>query len=93
MDKRSGGVGGRAIGAGSTRFNLTGTGRRPLVGVLEFISSVIGSLSWPVAVVALVFTMRRPLGRILSARPIKTLKAGPTGVELARRHITLRCDP
>jgi hypothetical protein len=51
-------------------------------GVEQFISSLASSLSWPTASVAIAFAFRKPLGRILSNRPVKVLKAGPQGFEV-----------
>ena len=52
------------------------------MGALEFVSSLVGSLAWPVAVILLVFILRRPLGKMLSERPVKTFEAGPSGVKV-----------
>ena len=55
---------------------------RRTVGVLEFISSLVGSLAWPAAVILLVVILRQPLGKMLNERPVKTFEAGPTGVRV-----------
>jgi len=49
---------------------------------LQFISSLVSSLAWPAGVVAVVFILRRPLTKMLNARPVKSLKAGPAGIEV-----------
>lgn len=51
-------------------------------GLEQFISSLVQSLAWPGAAVAMVFAFRRPLSRILSSRPVKIFKAGPQGLEV-----------
>jgi hypothetical protein len=45
----------------------------------EFITSLIGSLAWPTAVLVLAWMFRSSLGRLLSG-DIKRWKAGPAGV-------------
>ncbi|MFF4598135.1 hypothetical protein [Amycolatopsis sp. NPDC001319] len=52
------------------------------MGVLEFISSLVSSLAWPVVVTTLVIVLRKPIARLLTARPLKSFKAGPGGLEL-----------
>ncbi|MEV0066117.1 hypothetical protein [Amycolatopsis sp. NPDC050768] len=52
------------------------------MGALEFISSLVSSLAWPVVVTTLVIALRKPIARLLTARPLKSLKAGPGGLEL-----------
>lgn len=47
----------------------------------EFITSLIGSLAWPTAVLVLAWMFRSSLGRLLSG-DIKRWKAGPAGVEV-----------
>jgi hypothetical protein len=51
------------------------------VSVLQFIASLVRSLSWPAAVVGLAVVFRRPVAAALS-RPLKRAKGGPTGFEL-----------
>lgn len=48
---------------------------------LEFISSIVSSLAWPVTIVALALLFRRSLGRLLSGR-VRRWRAGPTGFEV-----------
>lgn len=50
--------------------------------VEQFISSLVNSLAWPGAALGIAAIFRRPLIRILRSRALKTLKAGPQGVEL-----------
>lgn len=52
------------------------------MGALEFISSLVGSLVWPATVTVLAFILRRPLGKMLTEKPLKTFEAGPSGVKL-----------
>jgi len=55
------------------------------LGGLEFISSLVGSLAWPVAVVTLVAITRKPLSKMLgklSERSVKKFEAGATGVKI-----------
>jgi hypothetical protein len=47
----------------------------------QFIASLVSSLAWPVAVVIIVLLFREQLGKLLDA-PLRSLKAGPSGVEL-----------
>jgi hypothetical protein len=47
----------------------------------QFAASVIGSLAWPVAIVALALLFRGSLRRLLSG-DVKLLKAGPSGLEV-----------
>jgi hypothetical protein len=52
---------------------------------MEFVSSLVSSLAWPAAVVALVLILRkrlsRALGRLLDGTFLSGFKAGPGGVE------------
>jgi hypothetical protein len=50
------------------------------VTVLQFIASLVRSLSWPIAVVGLAFMFRKPVTATL-ARPLRRAK-GPAGIEL-----------
>jgi len=52
------------------------------VNALQFISSLIGSLAWPGAVIAGVIVFRRPLKAMLTSRDVKRVKAGPSGLEV-----------
>ena len=52
-----------------------------VVDVLQFLASIVESLAWPLTVVAIVIVLRKPLASLL-AGPVKSLKVGPTGVEL-----------
>lgn len=47
----------------------------------QFISSLVNSLAWPGAGITIAIIFRRPLSRILRSRALKTLKAGPQGLE------------
>lgn len=47
----------------------------------EFISSIISSIAWPIAVVALAFILRHRIEALLNG-PLRRVKAGPGGVEL-----------
>lgn len=53
--------------------------------VLQFISSLVNSLAWPVLIGATLATFRKPLRKLLAAgssdRIIKRLKAGPVEME------------
>src|SRR5690242_18138175 len=42
----------------------------------------MNSLAWPLAVVALVLFLRRPLSTLLISRPVKSFEAGPKGVKI-----------
>lgn len=48
---------------------------------LEFVSTTIGQLIWPILIVVLVVWLRHPLREVLH-RPLSRLKAGPGGIEL-----------
>ena len=48
--------------------------------VLEFVSSLVGSLAWPVAVVVLVWVLRPEL-KHLAAGGVRRWKAGPVEIE------------
>src|SRR5271165_5108819 len=50
------------------------------VGWLAFIASLVRSLAWPAAVVAIVLVLRRPLVAALN-RGVRRLRAGPIEVE------------
>lgn len=50
--------------------------------LLQFVSSLFSSLSWPATVIVLVVILRRPLGKMLSARPVRRLEAGPAGLKV-----------
>lgn len=52
-----------------------------MVSVLQFIASLVRSLSWPAAVVGLAVVFHKPVTAALS-RPLKRAKGGPTGFEL-----------
>lgn len=47
----------------------------------EFVTSLVGSLAWPTAVLVLAWMFRSSLGRLLSG-DIKRWKAGPAGFEV-----------
>ena len=49
---------------------------------LEFISSLVGSLAWPVLAFLIVIILRQPLAKMLTQRPVKVVEAGPTGVRI-----------
>jgi hypothetical protein len=48
---------------------------------LQFISSIVAALAWPITAVVALVVLRRPLGRLLQG-PFSRLKAGPAGLEL-----------
>jgi hypothetical protein len=48
---------------------------------LEFVSSLVESLAWPVAGVTIALVLRGPIARALSG-PVKRWKAGPSGLEV-----------
>jgi uncharacterized protein YutE (UPF0331/DUF86 family) len=48
---------------------------------LQFVASVINSLSWPATAFAIAFLLRRSLGRMLTG-DIRRWKAGPAGLEV-----------
>jgi hypothetical protein len=50
------------------------------VGVLQFVSSLVHALAWPVVVLVAVLLLRRPIAQAL-AGPMKRFKVGPAGVE------------
>lgn len=47
---------------------------------MQLVSSLVGSLAWPAAMLVLLLVYRSPVERIL-ARPLKRLKAGPIEAE------------
>ena len=47
---------------------------------LQFISSLVGSLAWPIAVLTIAIVFRKTL-RTALARPLKRVKAGPFEAE------------
>lgn len=51
------------------------------MGWMEFVASVIGSLAWPFAVVALVVALRPTIAQLASGG-VRRWKAGPAGVEV-----------
>jgi hypothetical protein len=51
------------------------------VSVLEFIQKLVDTLAWPVAIVLIVTVLRSKIGPLLGDR-LKTLRAGPEGLEL-----------
>jgi hypothetical protein len=51
------------------------------MGGWQVVASVIGSLAWPVAVVALALLFRRPLRHLLSGQ-VRRWKVGPGGLEM-----------
>jgi hypothetical protein len=53
------------------------------MGIDQLVASLISSLAWPTAATAMVLMLRRPIVRMLRDRHIKSLKAGPSGVELS----------
>lgn len=50
----------------------------------QFIASLVSSLAWPAAVVAVAFLFRKQLATLLTSGPLKRLKAGPFELELDR---------
>lgn len=53
------------------------------MGVLEFITSLVGSLVWPLLVLALVLIMKKPLKSLFNSdRPMTSFEAGPSGVKI-----------
>lgn len=50
------------------------------VSTLEFVASLVRSLAWPAALIAVVLLLRRPIVELLAA-PLKRLKVGPAGFE------------
>jgi len=55
------------------------------VSVTELLASLVGSLAWPLAVVAIVLVFRHRLRSLLEI-PIQRLTVGPGGVELQWQH-------
>jgi len=49
---------------------------------LEFISSLVGSLAWPVLAFLIAIILRQPLAKMLTQRPVKVVEAGPTSVRI-----------
>jgi hypothetical protein len=49
----------------------------------QFVSSIVASLAWPVAVVVIVIVLRKSIAGVLDG-PVKSLKVGPGGVELEK---------
>jgi len=54
------------------------------VDTKQFIASLVSSLAWPAAVVAVAFLFRKQLATLLTSGPLKRLKAGPFELELDR---------
>lgn len=52
------------------------------MGVLEFIASVIDSLSWPLLILIGVVLLRAPISDALMSGPMKRFRAGPAGFEI-----------
>ncbi|HEX5308254.1 MAG TPA: hypothetical protein VFW38_04165 [Solirubrobacteraceae bacterium] len=50
----------------------------------QFIASLISSLAWPGAVIAVVLLFRKQLAGLLTGGPLKRLKAGPVELEFDR---------
>ena len=48
----------------------------------EFISSLVGSLAWPVLAFLIAIILRQPLAKMLTQRPVKVVEAGPTSVRI-----------
>ena len=53
--------------------------------VLQFISATIGQLVWPVLVLLVVLVLREPIKNLAASPRLKTLKAGPGGIEVEFR--------
>jgi hypothetical protein len=53
------------------------------MGTDQLIASLVASLAWPTAAASMVLVLRRPIVRMLRDRQLKSLKAGPSGVELS----------
>jgi hypothetical protein len=51
------------------------------MGALQFISSVIDSLAWPVAVLIAAWLLRQPLTNLAAGR-VRRFHAGPSGLEI-----------
>jgi hypothetical protein len=51
------------------------------VGWQAFVASLVQSLAWPAAVLAVVILMRRPIRAVLSQALLRRVKAGPVEVE------------
>lgn len=60
------------------------------MGALEFVSSIVDSLAWPVAAVLAAVVLRKPIAEWLRSATIKRVKVGPTGLELETWDETLR---
>jgi hypothetical protein len=54
------------------------------VDTKQLIASLVSSLAWPVAVVAIAVVFRRQVVQLLTAGPLKRLKAGPVEFEWDR---------
>jgi hypothetical protein len=63
---------------------------------MEFIASLVDSLAWPAAVLAVVFILRKKLalefGRLTQRSRMTRLKAGPAGVEFELQEATREAD-
>lgn len=51
------------------------------MNVLEFISSLIASLAWPIAILIVIWVLKGPISKLFSS-DVRRVKAGPSGVEL-----------
>jgi hypothetical protein len=51
---------------------------------LSFISSLIGSLSWPIAIIVLVLVFRKPLSKIIEGVHLKRIKRGDFEIDFDR---------
>lgn len=49
---------------------------------LEFLSATIGQLIWPVFIAVFCLVLREPIKSILSSPGLRSVKAGPAGIEL-----------
>jgi hypothetical protein len=52
---------------------------------LEFLSATLGQLIWPILILVIVFMLREPIKKLATSPRLKTLKAGPTGIEVEFR--------
>lgn len=50
---------------------------------LQFVSSIVASLAWPLVILVIVIVLRRSISRLLDG-PIKSFRFGPAGVELEK---------
>lgn len=70
----------RCSPAAASALAATRVGR---VSGLEFASVTIGQLVWPIILVVFGLILREPIKKLFEASEVKSVKAGPSGIEIA----------